>query len=82
MRVRIVPYDPAWPAAFEEEKVDLEMALGDVAVQVHHIGSTSAEGLAAKPIIDILLEVVSLEALDAASHQVEVLVSCQINSPS
>ena len=71
MKVRVLPYDPAWPEAFEAEKLVLEKALGDAAVRIHHIGSTSVEGLAAKPIIDILLEVVSLEALDAVSNQVE-----------
>jgi GrpB-like predicted nucleotidyltransferase (UPF0157 family) len=56
--VRIVPYDAAWPARFEEERPALEEALAPWLVGgVHHIGSTAVPGLAAKPIVDILLVV-------------------------
>jgi len=63
--IEVVSYRPEWPAMFEQEAAELRRALGDVARHVHHIGSTSVPGLAAKPIIDILLEVTTLESLDA-----------------
>jgi len=61
--IRIVPYDASWPARFEDEKRVLLAVVGDVAVGgVHHVGSTSVPGLAAKPTIDILVGVASLHA--------------------
>jgi GrpB-like predicted nucleotidyltransferase (UPF0157 family) len=60
--VRIVPYDPAWPARFQEERAALVAAIGDwIAGGVHHVGSTSVPGLEAKPVIDILVGVQGLE---------------------
>lgn len=50
-------YDPAWPERFRREAAKIRAALGEVARAVEHIGSTSMPGLAAKPIIDILLVV-------------------------
>jgi GrpB-like predicted nucleotidyltransferase (UPF0157 family) len=52
--ITIVPYDHLWPHIFEEEAKRLRKALGDNCLQIHHIGSTSVPGLAAKPIIDII----------------------------
>jgi len=49
----IVDYDPAWPQLFNTLKSSIDTALGDVALSIEHIGSTSVPGLAAKPIIDI-----------------------------
>jgi len=56
-RVEIVDYDPQWSAAFRDHARRIAQALGDTALRVEHIGSTSVPGLAAKPIIDILLVV-------------------------
>jgi GrpB-like predicted nucleotidyltransferase (UPF0157 family) len=53
--VEVVPYSPAWPALFEQERAALRAAAGQAAVSVEHIGSTAVPGLAAKPTIDILL---------------------------
>jgi putative glutamine amidotransferase len=53
-------YDPEWPARFEREVVELRDALGDLAVRVEHVGSTSVPGLAAKPVIDIQISVATL----------------------
>jgi GrpB-like predicted nucleotidyltransferase (UPF0157 family) len=55
--VVIADYDPAWPERFEEERSRIVDALGDAALAVHHIGSTSVPGLAAKPIVDVVVEV-------------------------
>lgn len=61
----IVPYDPAWPAIFAELGSSLREALGDTALRIDHIGSTSVPGLAAKPVIDVQISVRSFEPLDA-----------------
>lgn len=52
-RVTVVPYDPAWPQAFEAIKKEIEAALGDRALAIEHVGSTSVEGMWAKPCIDL-----------------------------
>jgi len=64
MKIEIVNYSPSWPKEFESEKLLLQNKLGPIVDAIHHIGSTSVEGLAAKPIIDIILEAKSLELLD------------------
>ena len=55
--ILLADYDPAWPALFEREAARIRVALGDTARLVEHAGSTSVPGLAAKPIIDIVLGV-------------------------
>jgi len=47
-------YSPEWPRQFEQEVARLKTLLGDELIVVHHIGSTSVPGLAAKSIIDLL----------------------------
>jgi GrpB-like predicted nucleotidyltransferase (UPF0157 family) len=47
-------YSPEWPRQFEQEATRLKTLIGDELVVVHHIGSTSVPGLAAKSIIDLL----------------------------
>jgi GrpB-like predicted nucleotidyltransferase (UPF0157 family) len=58
-------YDPFWQDAFEVESALIQKILGENLVAIHHIGSTSVPGLAAKPIIDILPVVRCLEQVDA-----------------
>ena len=55
--VTLARYDPGWPALFEREAARLRGLLGAQILLLEHIGSTSVPGLAAKPIIDILLVV-------------------------
>jgi GrpB-like predicted nucleotidyltransferase (UPF0157 family) len=56
--VRIVPYDAGWPEMFEVERAALEPVVGPYAVGgIHHVGSTAVPGLAAKPVIDVLVGV-------------------------
>ena len=52
-RVVVLPYDKAWQSAFEAIRLELEAALGDLSIGIEHVGSTSVEGLSAKPCIDI-----------------------------
>jgi GrpB-like predicted nucleotidyltransferase (UPF0157 family) len=57
-----VPYDPTWPARFEAERAAIAEAIGESSVYgIHHVGSTAVPGLAAKPIIDVLVGVRSLD---------------------
>ena len=67
--VEVVAYQPVWRAQFEEEAAVLRALLGPQIVSVHHIGSTSVPGLAAKPIIDVLVQVRDIEAVDGLDAQ-------------
>jgi len=64
-RVSLRPPDPAWARAFELERDRLRAVAPGMFVQIEHIGSTAVPGLVAKPIIDILAGVASLEGVDA-----------------
>jgi GrpB-like predicted nucleotidyltransferase (UPF0157 family) len=75
----VVDYDPAWPGRFRREEAKIRAALGEAALSVEHIGSTSVPGLAAKPIVDILLvvedsgeEASYLPALEKAGYVLRV----------
>jgi GrpB-like predicted nucleotidyltransferase (UPF0157 family) len=61
--IRLVAYDPQWPVRFERERTLLEATIGAwLNGGVHHVGSTAVPGLEAKPVIDILAGVESLDA--------------------
>ena len=61
-KVEIVPYNPRWPALFLREKSHLLSCLPPKLVgRIEHVGSTAVPGMAAKPVIDMLVEVTSLE---------------------
>ncbi|MGK8508903.1 GrpB family protein [Nocardia asiatica] len=77
--VVLAEYDTAWPNEYAEEEAAIRAALGDVALRIEHTGSTSVPGLAAKPVIDILLlvpdaadEAAYLPALEAAGYALRV----------
>jgi len=55
--VRLTSYDPRWPVMYEREAARIRSVLGARVLLLEHVGSTSVPGLAAKPIIDILLVV-------------------------
>jgi GrpB-like predicted nucleotidyltransferase (UPF0157 family) len=60
--VAIVQYNPRWPQMFQEEKIHLLSCLPKMLIgRIEHFGSTAVPGLAAKPIVDILIEVSSLD---------------------
>jgi GrpB-like predicted nucleotidyltransferase (UPF0157 family) len=59
--IKIVPHDPAWPELFRQEKEHLLASLPRKLVRrIEHFGSTAVPGLAAKPIVDMLVEVTDL----------------------
>ncbi len=71
--VEIVTYDPAWPLRFEEERARIAEALGSRAPVIEHIGSTAVPGLAAKPVIDVLLGLRSYPLDEAGVRALESL---------
>ena len=77
--IPIVEYDSAWPELYEREAARIRSALGDRARLLEHAGSTSVPGLAAKPIIDIVLAVPDssdegayVPALEAAGYVLRI----------
>jgi GrpB-like predicted nucleotidyltransferase (UPF0157 family) len=77
--ITLVEYDPTWPAGFAREERRIRGALGERALRIEHIGSTAVPGLAAKPIIDILLVVADsadepsyVPALEAAGYVLSI----------
>jgi GrpB-like predicted nucleotidyltransferase (UPF0157 family) len=60
--ISIAPYDPEWPNLYENEAASLRCKLPQaIIIKIEHFGSTAVPGLAAKPVIDVLVEVSSLE---------------------
>jgi GrpB-like predicted nucleotidyltransferase (UPF0157 family) len=77
--IHLSEYDPSWPSTYEDEATRLRVALGPAALQIEHAGSTSVPGLAAKPIIDIVLivadpsdEAAYVPALEAAGYRLRI----------
>ena len=62
----VTDYDPIWPQRFEMLRAHVWPAVSDFALRVEHVGSTSVPGLAAKPVIDIVLAVA--DSSDEASY--------------
>jgi GrpB-like predicted nucleotidyltransferase (UPF0157 family) len=69
--IQILPYNPNWPISFQSIAADLRRALGDRALRIDHIGSTSVPGLAAKDRIDIQVTVHKLSE-DIRSSLIEL----------
>ena len=80
MRIHLAPADPGWPHRFAAHGADLRHSLMDQSVTgvaprvvaIHHIGSTSIAGLAAKPVIDIQVSVTSFDPFEPLREAVEV----------
>ena len=62
--ITVVDYDPIWVKIYEDESALIKDVLADNCIAIYHIGSTSVPGLAAKPVIDIMAAVRSLEKVD------------------
>ena len=65
-KIVVLPYDAAWQAAFEKIKSEIEEAIGDLIIGIEHVGSTSVEGMSAKPCIDIDVIINDYSAFTAA----------------
>lgn len=77
--VVIVAYDPDWPARFAEHRERVQRALGPLIMRIEHIGSTAVPGLAAKPVIDVVVttvdpddESVMVPAMASAGYHLRV----------
>src|SRR4051794_17063514 len=70
-RYSFTEYSPEWPDRFAREAADLKLILGQEFVCIHHIGSTAVQGLAAKPIIDLLPVVLNVNRIDALASKFE-----------
>lgn len=53
VKVTVLPYNEGWRSDFEKIKNELENAIGDMVIAIEHVGSTSVQGMSAKPCIDI-----------------------------
>lgn len=73
MRIYMVPHDPKWQQEFKQEAKQLTTALGNNVVAVHHIGSTAIPTIYAKPVIDLLLVVQDIAALDEKQPLMEAI---------
>lgn len=73
MKVEVVPHNPLWRQAFEHESSQIAAALGENLVVIHHIGSTAIPGIYAKPIIDLLVEVVRIAEVDEQTSRMIAL---------
>ena len=68
-----MPYDSAWKAAFEEIRKEIEQAAGDLIVDVEHVGSTSVEGMSAKPCIDLDVVIPDHAVFDAVADRLKAI---------
>ena len=69
--IEIMPYNPEWKTEFKKIKMMIESYIGDLILRIEHIGSTSIEGLAAKPIIDIDVVIESYDILPDIIQRLE-----------
>jgi GrpB-like predicted nucleotidyltransferase (UPF0157 family) len=72
-KVEVVPHNPNWRSLFETESKQIAIALAGNSIAIHHIGSTSIETIYAKPIIDILVEVSSIDKVDEQNSLMQLL---------
>ena len=69
----VLDYDPKWPAVFLRLSTRIKTVVGDIAVAIEHVGSTSVPGLAAKPIIDMSVVIASEGELPQAIEKLATL---------
>lgn len=72
-QVIVLPYDRTWKTAFEEIKVEIENAIGDLIIGIEHVGSTSVEGMSAKPCIDIDVIIKNYSVFDAVVNKLKTI---------
>ena len=78
--VSIAPPDPAWPEHFAREREGLRLYLGHLADELQHYGSTAVPGLSAKPIIDMMAPVASLDQADELGESLAKAGYCRIDA--
>jgi GrpB-like predicted nucleotidyltransferase (UPF0157 family) len=73
IKIEVVPHNREWRNEFENESKRITLALEQIVVGIHHIGSTAIPNIYAKPIIDILVEVNDIAQMDRQSISMEAL---------
>ena len=74
MPITLAPYDPKWPARFREARAELVRVLdAEWLLDVEHVGSTAVPGLSAKPIIDMLAGVRSLDMVLGSEEAIRAI---------
>jgi len=68
-KVKLSPHDPNWACLYQEEAGKLADFLSHEIIAIHHMGSTAIPGIFAKPIIDILVVVTSIDRIDGYNDQ-------------
>ncbi|WP_281255765.1 GrpB family protein [Shouchella patagoniensis] len=71
--VEVIDYQPSWEDSYKQESIKLEQVFQEDMIGIYHIGSTSVPGLAAKPIIDLLIVLKSVEDADKKTAAIEKL---------
>ena len=72
-KVIVLPYNGAWKSDFEKIKKEIVSAIGDIIVGIEHVGSTSVEGMSAKPCIDIDVIIKDYSVFDSAMSKLEAI---------
>ena len=72
-KVIVLPYDCAWKTDFETIKAEIVSALGDLMIGIEHVGSTSVEGMSAKPCIDIDVVIKDYDVFPKVVRQLETI---------
>lgn len=77
--IHLAPHDPDWALQYSQLEARVRAALGELALLVEHVGSTAVPGLAAKPVIDVILVVADsadepsyAAALEAAGFRLSI----------
>jgi len=73
MNVLVVPHDSLWFAKFACESIEVIRAMGETALAIHHIGSTSIPGIHAKPVVDMLGVARAIDEVDACNMAMATL---------
>lgn len=72
-KVIVLPYDRAWRTDFEAIRAEIGIALGDLILGIEHVGSTSVEGMSAKPCIDIDVIIRDYSVFDAVTGRLAAI---------
>lgn len=72
-KVIVLPYSKTWKSAFEEIKKEIEGTIGELIIGIEHVGSTSVEGMAAKPCIDIDVIIKDYYIFDSVVSKLETI---------
>ena len=70
-KVVVLSYDRTWKSDFEEIKTEIENVVGDFIIGIEHVGSTSVEGMSAKPCIDLDVIIKDYSVFDAVVRKLE-----------